>query len=139
MTDYYKILGISPDAGESEIRTAYRRLARKYHPDAGAGSSAAAFRTVQDAYELLSNPERRMEYDRSRESEGLPNATRSAFHYAVPHYSARSSHIDLREVMGSGRANRAYAEPIFRSSTRDIVVEDPWEELLEFLLRDLGS
>ncbi len=138
MTDYYKVLGISPAADETEIRTAYRKMARKYHPDAGAGSSAETFRDVQDAYELLSDPEKRREYDRTREAEWRPPVADYGSSYAFSHYYARPSHVDLRGIMGSGRANRAYAEPIFRSSKRDVIVEDPWEELLEFLLRDFG-
>jgi DnaJ-class molecular chaperone len=46
MADYYKILRLAPDADEGGIRTAYRKMAQKYHPDAGAGSSAERFREV---------------------------------------------------------------------------------------------
>jgi curved DNA-binding protein CbpA len=130
VNDYYKILGISPDAGESEIRTAYRRLARKFHPDAGEGSSSEKFRAIQDAYELLTDSEKRKEYDRSRETEYRDPA---AF---VPHYSARSSHIDLRGIVRS--PNRTYAEPIeFRISKRRMNdIDERWEKLLHFLFRD---
>jgi len=60
---FYAILGIPPDADEEAIRTAYRALARRYHPDAGEGSSPERFREVVDAYETLSDPERRRIYD----------------------------------------------------------------------------
>jgi curved DNA-binding protein CbpA len=127
MDDYYKILGISPDADEKEIRTAYRRMARKYHPDAGEGSSAEAFRDVQDAYELLSDSVRRREYDRSRESRSKIQFT------AREHTPAYPSHIDLREIVNSRR--RADPGPVeFRSRARD--VDDEWRQLLEFLFRD---
>jgi len=60
---FYAILGIPPDADEETIRTAYRALARQYHPDVGEGSSPEKFREVVDAYEMLSDPERRRIYD----------------------------------------------------------------------------
>ena len=60
---FYAILGIPPDADEETIRTAYRALARQYHPDSGEGSSPEKFREVVDAYEILGDPERRHRYD----------------------------------------------------------------------------
>src|ERR1043165_2341642 len=61
----YCILGISRDADEESIRAAYRVLARRYHPDVGSGSSSEKFRAITEAYEILSDPERRRSYDRS--------------------------------------------------------------------------
>ena len=65
--DYYAILGISPDAALADIKKAYRRLARKHHPDKNDGDPAAAalFREITEAYELLTDPERRSDYDRT--------------------------------------------------------------------------
>ena len=60
---FYAILGIPPDADEETIRIAYRALARRYHPDMGEGSSPDKFREVVDAYETLSDPDRRRIYD----------------------------------------------------------------------------
>ncbi|SRR5579883_315318 len=60
---FYAILGIPPDADEETIRIAYRALARRYHPDVGEGSSPERFREVVDAYETLSDPQRRRTYD----------------------------------------------------------------------------
>jgi curved DNA-binding protein CbpA len=60
---FYAILGIPPDADEETIRTAYRALARQYHPDVGEGSSPEKFRQVVDAYETLGDPARRRVYD----------------------------------------------------------------------------
>jgi curved DNA-binding protein CbpA len=62
--DYYVVLGIGEDADEETIRSAFRTLARRYHPDAGAGSSPVEFRRARDAYETLMDPERRRRYDR---------------------------------------------------------------------------
>lgn len=64
--DYYAILGVPRDASQEEIKKAYRRLARQYHPDTNPGNKAAEekFKEIQEAYEVLSNPETRAKYDR---------------------------------------------------------------------------
>jgi molecular chaperone DnaJ len=62
--NFYVVLGIAEDADSDAIRSAFRALARRYHPDAGAGSSTAEFRRALEAYETLSDPSRRRLYDR---------------------------------------------------------------------------
>ncbi|MBA2712975.1 MAG: J domain-containing protein, partial [Rubrobacteraceae bacterium] len=61
----YKVLEVSKEAPQDEIRRSYRRLARKYHPDANPGDKKAEdrFKEIQHAYEVLSKPEKRREYD----------------------------------------------------------------------------
>lgn len=61
---YFAILGISPNASVDEIRSAFRRLAKEYHPDHYAGSSER-FRDIQEAYAVLGNSRRRREYEQS--------------------------------------------------------------------------
>ncbi|MDE2305084.1 MAG: DnaJ domain-containing protein [Gammaproteobacteria bacterium] len=62
--DYYGIMGVARDATEAEIKQAYRKLARKYHPDVSKAKDAEArFKEVGEAYEVLKNPEKRAAYD----------------------------------------------------------------------------
>ncbi len=63
--DYYKILGVSKNATEKEIKKAYRKLARQYHPDANPNDPKAEekFKEINEAYEVLSDPEKRKKYD----------------------------------------------------------------------------
>src|ERR1043166_9701416 len=64
--DYYEILGIKRDAKPEEIKKAYRRLARKYHPDVNPGDKAAeaGFKKMSEAHDVLSDPKKRSAYDR---------------------------------------------------------------------------
>jgi len=65
-SDYYNVLGISKDASDKQIKQAYRKMARKYHPDVNSGDRGAEdkFKKVNEAYEVLSDPEKRKKYDR---------------------------------------------------------------------------
>jgi curved DNA-binding protein len=64
--DYYKILGVTKNADESEIKRAYRRLARQYHPDKNPGNQTAEdkFKDINEAYEVLGDTQNRSKYDR---------------------------------------------------------------------------
>lgn len=66
--DFYKVLGVSKDASESEIKKTYRSLARKFHPDSNPGdaSAEARFKEISEAYSVLSDSQQRSEYDQIR-------------------------------------------------------------------------
>ncbi|MDV3198087.1 MAG: molecular chaperone DnaJ [Vigna little leaf phytoplasma] len=78
--DYYAILGLSKDANENEIKSAYRKLAKKYHPDVSKEPDATAkFKEVQEAYEVLNDPKKKAHYDRFGHNENINNDFSSGF------------------------------------------------------------
>ena len=90
--DYYAILGVKREAGADEIKRAYRRLARKYHPDVSKEPDAEArFKEVGEAYEVLKDPEKRATYDRlgadwkaGQEFRPPPSGGPGGFQYSSP-------------------------------------------------------
>ena len=65
LKDYYEILGVSQKASDDQIRDAYKKLAKAYHPDKHQGDDffAEKFKSLQEAYAVLSDPESRKDYD----------------------------------------------------------------------------
>lgn len=89
--DYYEILGVGRDADETALKKAYRRLAKKYHPDANGRNLQAEekFKEITEAYEILSDPKKRKLYDRFGHaafdgSMGGPQQEGSSYEYGGP-------------------------------------------------------
>jgi len=95
--DYYDILGVKPDASEAEIKTAYRRLARKYHPDVSKEKGAEErFKSINEAHEALRDPGRRASYDQLR-ARGFRSGQEYQPGPGQPGYG-----FDPREAFGDG-------------------------------------
>ncbi|MBN2587948.1 MAG: DnaJ domain-containing protein, partial [Candidatus Fermentibacteraceae bacterium] len=70
--DLYSVLGMDENASQDELKKAYRKLAKKYHPDANPGDSKAEerFKEVSEAYDILGSKEKRAQYDQMRKGGG---------------------------------------------------------------------
>jgi curved DNA-binding protein len=102
--DYYGVLGVPPEASAEEIRTAFRRLARRHHPDARPGDAAAAerFKEISEAYDVLSDPEKRRAYDAERQAEQQAERQGIRFEHVVE----GDPFADLFSFFGRDRAVR---------------------------------
>lgn len=97
--DYYKIMGLASDATEQEIKTAYRRLARKYHPDLNKEPQAEErFKEMGEAYETLKDPKKRAEYN---------------------NYLKNREFYEQAQQQNSNRSHHSYNNPDFQSTNFD--------------------
>lgn len=108
--DLYDILGVKPEATDEEIKRAYRKLARKYHPDVNPGDkeAEAKFKEISEAHDILSRPEKKAEYDRLRDAA-------SSYSYTYP---------GGERVFDFGRFTSSQAGGIFTSIFEDLFGEE---------------
>lgn len=92
--DFYKILGVAKDASDADIKKAYRKLARQYHPDTNSGEAAAEkkFKDISEAYSVLSDPDERQQYDAIRAMGG-----RARF---APHGAGSTANGGFEDLFG---------------------------------------
>jgi DnaJ-class molecular chaperone len=148
--DYYKILGVNRSASEREIKQAYRRLARQYHPDVNPGDKSAEekFKQINEAYEVLSDKENRQKYDKYGDQWKYADQFEKARQHEAPfwgfspggatrvHFSQGdfgSLFDDLLRGFGSGRQPRAA-----RGRNIEVPVEITLEEAFSGATRRLS-
>jgi molecular chaperone DnaJ len=117
MSTLYETLGVPKNASQDEIKKAYRKLARKYHPDTNPGDAAAEakFKEVQGAYDVLSDPDKRKQYDtigNGRVRGGGPGG-------GMP-FDFDLSNFDLGDILGGrfGRGGRGAGASARRSQAQ---------------------
>lgn len=109
--DYYQVLGVKKDASQEEIKRAFRKAARKYHPDVNSNAEAEPmFREVSEAYEVLGDPEKRAAYD------GLGAAPKGSGFRPPPDWQGGYSFSD--QDMGADAGFSDFFETLFRRGAR---------------------
>jgi molecular chaperone DnaJ len=141
-TDYYKVLGIERSATSAEIKKAYRKLARKYHPDVNPDNQEAEkrFKEIQEAYAVLSDADKKKQYDTYGTVDGIPDMGFDPFRQASSSWrDAGGVHVDFGdfargsggfqdlgdifgELFGRGRTSRVRKQPR-RGANQEVEVE----------------
>ncbi len=125
-TSLYETLGVPKNASADELKKAYRKLARQYHPDRNPGDADAEahFKEVQQAYDVLGEPEKRKQYDTFGSSNGRPGPTNVDF-----------SDFDLGDIFGNlfgrGRGNRAEPQRGQRGADVEVEVRVSFDDALK--------
>src|SRR3954463_8859936 len=114
----YETIGVAKNASPDEIKKAYRSLAREFHPDKTPGDAAAEtrFKEVQHAYDVLSEPEKRKQYDRFGERNGQPGPGPTNFDFSA---------LDLGDIFGGlfGRGRQQQERPQRGQRGADVEVD----------------
>src|SRR5262245_35528605 len=111
--DYYEALGLARGATDEQIRSAYRKLARKHHPDVNPGSKDAEekFKEINEAYSVLSDPQKRTQYDQ------LGQNWKAGADFRPPPDFGRGVRVDFGDVEGFGGFSDFF-ESLFGGSRR---------------------
>lgn len=128
MADHYRALGVKKDASAEEIKAAFRRLAKKYHPDATGGDKTAEkkFIEINEAYDTLSDPEKRRVYDEARDNPPAARAHRRPGGANGPRegFGGGFSIDDLFGDLFGGRSGAEYARQALDTLARCDI--PPW-------------
>lgn len=121
--DYYRVLGVSKTSTETEIRKAFRKLARQYHPDLNPGDKASEerFKEMNEAYEVLGDPDKRRKYDELGSNwEEIQRNREYARRYAEPGFEGSSEEFDLGDFFTTffGRRAAGFQADPFASGPR---------------------
>ena len=145
MPNYYELLGIPRNAEEKDIRQAYRKLARQYHPDVNPGDKSAEekFKQINEAHSILSDPEKRRKYDKygdqwqyadqldAAEAQARSRGGRTAYQWT--NFGTEEPKVTIETGAGSGSGN--IFENLFRNLGQDLrqpaTAEYPVEVTLE--------
>lgn len=132
--DYYDVLGVNRNAGEDEIKKAYRKLAKKYHPDANPGNKSAEdkFKEVNEAYEILSDSQKRSQYDQFGHAAFDQSGGAGGFYNA--------GDFDMGDIFsmfgfGGGSASRHYGPQ--RGRDLNITIQITFEEAIFGCKKDI--
>src|SRR5215813_14598354 len=113
--DYYKALGVAKEATADEIKKAYRKLAKAYHPDSTGGDKAkeSRFKDISNAYDVLGDAKKRAMYDEIRAGGGLPRGFPGGYTYSSQ--GGGPGVFDLGDLFsqffgGAGRGGRVHVE-----------------------------
>ena len=124
--DYYEVLGIGKNATDAEIKSAYRKLAKKYHPDLNPGNKEAEekFKEVNEANDVLSDPQKRQRYDQFGFAGVDPNYA-AANGGGAGGFGGGFGGVDLGDIFGDGVSFQEAAGPAaFVTYIRAIILRD---------------
>ena len=131
--DYYKVLGVGRTASANEIKTAFRKLARKYHPDVNPGDRSAEtkFKELNEAHEVLGDPDTRRKYDQLganwRQYENMPPGASGPFGGAGPFGAGPRRGVHWNVNLGGDPGGRTMSE----DEVREMFGENPFSDFFQ--------